>query len=80
MDGYTIAKSVQELADERERMMADMDKKNRDIQELVDRNTLLRQQLQVLGYQPDEYVGNKLGVTDPRGPEVTFRTTQKLEL
>lgn len=29
MDGYMIAKSVQELADEREKMMADMDSKNR---------------------------------------------------
>ena len=43
MDGYMIAKSVQELADEREKMMADMAKKNSDIRDLIERNALLKQ-------------------------------------
>ena len=38
-----IAKSVQELADEREKMMAVMARKNSDIRDLIERNALLKQ-------------------------------------
>ena len=66
MEGYTIAKSVKKLSDEREKLSVDLADKADQINDLLERNRLLKEQLKALGYDANEYVGRKKGITIER--------------
>ena len=62
MDGFVIARNVQELSDDREKLSIDLADKTTQIKELLTKNRELREALAKLGYEPDEAVHTKARV------------------
>lgn len=56
MDGFMIAKNVQQLSEEREKLSVDLADKTDQIRELLQKNKLLKERLADLGYDANERV------------------------
>jgi regulator of replication initiation timing len=66
MDGFVIARNVQQLSDDREKLSVDLADKTEQIKELLIQNRKLRDALAKLGFEPDEEVHTKSRVKAAR--------------
>lgn len=66
MDGFVIARNVQQLSDDREKLSVDLADKTEQIKELLAQNRKIREALAQLGYEPDEAVHTKARVKAAR--------------
>ena len=74
MDGFVIAKNVQQLSEDREKLSVDLADKTEQIKELLIQNRRLREALTKLGFDPDENVHTK---TDVRNIRIKSQSPKK---
>ena len=69
MDGFQIAKNVQQLSDEREKLSVDLADKTKQIRMLLEEHQRLKQQLARLGIADADDVGTSTKLYD-RTPKI----------